>query len=304
MMSAGLRAAGLARIAGLGSVLAARARVAEIWDAVSGIFLKPAAGVLMMHGAGPGVLLWLVLATEPRLAVAGVLGSLLGEALRRLMAVNDTSGLEGCIKANALLAAVAASWLTRAAGIGSFAEALIICGVAAMAAVVAAAIRRALEGTALPSLVWAYCIVAALLFELFPEWAIRSALMTVWGPPPSTLVDWLLTLLRALGSFMFSSTPWAGALIAVALLLWSRALFLCGLIGWVAGVAVARFLVYLGEIYYWIPTSYNFFIAGMVLGAVRFLPSRAGIGIAAAAGAFASVAAAGLQYLFYGSSAT
>jgi murein DD-endopeptidase MepM/ murein hydrolase activator NlpD len=80
-------------------------------------------------------------------------------------------------------------------------------------------------------------------------------------------------------------------------------MFICGLVGWIAGVLAAQSLLSLGGVYYWLPASYNFFLAGVALGTVQYLPSRGALPIAASAGAFASLAAVGLQHLFGGSPA-
>lgn len=267
------------------------------------LLLQPVAGVLLMHGAVPGLLLWAALATEPRLALAGLAGIMVGEAMRHLMRSEEATGFEGSVKANAFLAAIAMAWLTRHEGLPIPADAALMLVAAGMTAVLATAIKGALEPTPLPALAWAYCIVVPMFFSFFPEWALHSVLRMPWGSPPAGPLDWLVALLRALGAIVFVPTPLAGLLVAAALLWWSRLGFLLGLLAWAAGVATAQGFLRLGETYYWLPASYNFLIAGMALGAVQFLPSRASIPIALGAGVFASVVALALQVLLEGSSA-
>ncbi|WP_237213241.1 urea transporter [Falsiroseomonas oryziterrae] len=267
------------------------------------LFLHPVAGIVLVRGAWAGALMWLALAAQPRLLLSGVLGILVGEAVRRLSGNDDITGHEGCLKANAFLAAVATGWMTGPAGLSLIAQAGLVAAAAGLAAVLAAAIRHALENTSLPPLVWAYCVVASFYFLVFPDWTYRAILTMDWGSAPVTAADWVMALLRSLGALVFSPTPWAGLLMAGVILAWSRLMFVCGLVGWIAGVLAAQSFLKLGDMHYWLPTSYNFFLAGMALGTVQYLPSRGSLPVAAAAGAFAAVAAIGLQHLFGGSPA-
>lgn len=279
----------------------ARQRARRFGARLVPLLLQPVAGVLLMHGAVPGLLLWAALGTEPRLAAAGFGGIMVGEALRHLMRSDGATGFAGSVKANAFLAAIAMAWLTRHAGLPILADAVLVAMGGGMAAVMATAIKGALEPTPLPALAWAYCLVVPMFFAFFPEWALRSVVAMPWGPPPAAPFDWIVALLRGLGAIVFVPTPLAGMLVAAALLWWSRLGFLLGLVGWAAGVLTAQGFLGLGETYYWLPASYNFLIAGMALGAVQFLPSRASIVIAACAGAFASVVALALQVALEGS---
>jgi len=278
-------------------------RAVRIGAQLAQMLLRPVAGVLLMDGAAAGAMLWLGLLLQPRLAIAGLFGLLMGEAFRRAMRVEEATGFEGSVKANAFLAAIAMAWLTRHAGIPLLAEIALVIAASGMASILAAAIKGALGPSPLPALAWAYCIVAGAFLAIFPEWALRSVLDMPWGGPPAGLLDWGVALLRALGAVLFQPSPLVGALVALALLLWSPIGFACGVIGWVAGVATAAGFLRLGETYYWLPASYNFFIAGMALGAVQYLPSRAGLLVAACAGGFASVVALTLQVVLEGSSA-
>ena len=108
------------------------------------IFLRPAAEILLLRGAGSGLLIWLVLALTPRLALAALAGSLMGEIVRRMLAVDDTGGFDGCLKVNALLAAVMVAAITAPAQLDFLTQAVLIAGAAALAAWLGGAIRQGL----------------------------------------------------------------------------------------------------------------------------------------------------------------
>ncbi|MCC7426050.1 MAG: urea transporter [Alphaproteobacteria bacterium] len=264
---------------------------------LSEAFLRPVAGILLLGDPRLALPVWLVLLLDPRLALGGLLGLAVGHGLRQALRDEANSIPGGSIGTNAFLAGLAAAWITRFSGAGIVAELVLILGAAAMASVLALALRRALAGTTLPPMVWAYCATAALLFGLFPEWALRAILATDWGQAPASMADWWSALLRSFGAFLFSPNPLAGMAIALAILAWSRIMFACGLIGWAAGVLVALGFLALGERFCWLPASYNFFLAGMALGASVFLPARRTLVLVAAAGAFASVVSIGMQYM-------
>ena len=95
-----------------------------------------------------------------------------------------------------------------------------------------------------------------------------------------------------------SPTIEVGIVIVGAILLWSRAAFAAGVVGWLAGASVALGVQYLGVTYYWLPASHNFFVAGMTLGALFILPGCASLVLAALAGAAASLIDVALQSQF------
>jgi hypothetical protein len=272
-------------------------------ERVEKILIKPLASVLMIHGMWIGLPLWLVVARDFRWAVFAAIGLLLGEAARLLLRVEDRTGSADCLKANAFLTTLAVAWLLPDEGISLGVQVGLVMIAASIAAVLAAALVRALEGTDLPPLVWGYCAVASTLFIIFPDWTLSSTLTTDWGVLPSSAGDWVGTFFRTLGAFFFAPDPGAGAVIAATVLIWSRTMFLAGLAGWIAGVLTALLLTHLGVLFYWMPTAYNFFIAGMALGSVYFLPGWTSLAAAAFAGCIAAFGAVGLQHLLNFSSA-
>ena len=166
------------------------------------------------------------------------------------------------------------------------------------ATILTAAVTRALANLNLPSLVIGYCLVATMLFAIFPDWTRAAIASMEWWPVPTDVMGWMVTFFRTLGALLFSPTLGFGLIVAAAVLLWSRTAFVAGVVGWIAGVVVAIAVSGEGGIYYWMPTAYNFFLSGMALGAVFFLSGRASMLLAAGGGASASLLAVGLQHLF------
>jgi murein DD-endopeptidase MepM/ murein hydrolase activator NlpD len=268
------------------------------------VLLRPLGGILMIHNAWIGIPLWLVVAADLHRGTFAFLGLLLGEAARLTLGLEHRAGSDGSLKTNAVLTALAVAWLLPAEGLSLTVAVILTALATAIAAVVTAALARALEGTELSPLVWGYSIVAGILFIIFPDWALNSALATDWGTLPSGAGGWIEAFFRTLGAFLFAPTATAGAVIAAAILAWSRAMFIAGLIGWLSGILTALVLVDLGVPFYWLPSAYNFFLAGMALGSVYFLPGWSGLAAAAGAGIVAAFLAVGLQHLLDFSSAS
>lgn len=263
--------------------------IAILGPALGGIFLIPHPWL--------GALLWVGIFQNLRYAAFALLGVVIAEGIARIYQIRDTSPIDGSLKANALLAAVAAAWLTGGAGTAVQVQIAIVMVSAVSATILAAAIIRALAGSNLPPLALGYCVVAALLFAIFPHWTYTAVISMVWWPVPSDLLGWVVTFFRTLGALLFSPTLEVGIIVSVAVLLWSRVAFIAGVVGWIAGILTALGLSQQGVIYYWMPTAYNFFLAGMALGAVFFLPGRSSLLMAALGGCAASLFAVGFQHL-------
>jgi hypothetical protein len=262
-------------------------------------FFGPALGnVFMISRPWIGCILWLALAERDARSVAfAVLGLLVGAGIGRVLRIGDVPGLGGGLRANGLLTAVAVGWVTAPADLPLAIQAAMAMAASATASIIAATVTRLVTGTLLPPLIWGYCVVAGMLFVLFPAWTILAAnLMQPWQPPQD-FSGWAESFLRSLGSLLFAPTVTTGCIIGTALVIWSRAVFVTGATAWLSGAATAVAFQKLGVIYYWLPASYNYFIAGMALGSVYFLPGRASLLIAAGAGFGASILGVFLQYV-------
>lgn len=265
-----------------------------------------------------GVVLWAAIAqNDPRYAAFGLLGLGAGFFVARVLGVADIPMLGGGIKANALLTALAAGWLTIPVPMALQAKILVATVSALAAGVITAALIRALVrserrrfrpyragngcseegGYGMPSLASGYCVVAGAMFVLFPAWTSIAVSVTPAWTIPVDLVSWLVAFLRSLGSLLFSPTVEVGVMVAGALLLWSRTLFVTGTVGWICGAYTALIIQGMGTEFYWLPASYNFFLTGMALGAVFLLPGRMSLLLAAIGGCAAAIFAAVLQHV-------
>jgi len=244
-----------------------------------------------------GIILWVALLQNPRYAAFAVLGFFVASCLDKVLKTGDTQLLGGGLKANALLAAVMVAWLTGATEIPLGAQLVMAVASAAAASILAAAVMRAVGGANLPSLVWGYCFIAAVLFNVCPT-CTESAVSTMQVMPmPGDAIGWGMAFIRSLGTLIYAQSYEAGLLVGLAILLWSRILFVTGVVGWVSGVCITLAFEQLPVDYYWLPTSYNYFIAGMALGAVFFLPGWASLFMAALGGCIAAFLGLVLQHV-------
>ncbi len=261
--------------------------------------LGPALGsAFLIPSPWIGAILWFAVFQNFRYAAFALLGVVIAEGMIRTFGIRDTSPIDGSLKANAVLAAIAAAWLTGPAGISVEAQMLVVVVSTAAATILTAAVTRALANLNLPSLAIGYCLVATMLFAIFSDWTRAAAASMAWWPVPADAVGWVVTFFRTLGALLFAPTLGFGLIVAAAVLLWSRTALVAGVVGWIAGIVVAVAVSGTGVVYYWMPTAYNFFLSGMALGAVFFLPGRASMLLAAVGGASASLLAVGLQHLF------
>ena len=251
-----------------------------------------------------GLVLWLALLRDPRHAAFAVLGLAIGAVMKRSLGISERPGPGGGVKANALLAAIVVGWMTGSLAIPLGQQVLLAGAAAALAALVAAAVTRLLSKSLVPALLWGYCLVAAMLFTVCPQCTVLSAkAMPAW-PQPADALEWTTSFLRAIGSLMYSADPVAGLFVGLAILLWSRTMFICGVVAWASGALVALGFQQMHLVYDWRPLSYNYFLAGMAMGAALFLPGRASLLVAAATGAVAAFFGLVLQYALQWSAAS
>ena len=245
-----------------------------------------------------GLIFWAGLFSSPRLGLFALLGLSIGVLIKKLLRLDDVVSPGGGIKANSLLTAVATGWLLSAQSMPLWAEISVAAAAAAMAGLLTAAIIFAMSGTRFPVMVAGYCLIASMLFVLCPNCTVDAAgLMESWAVPAG-VNGWLEAFVRSLGALVYSSSIPFGLLVCVAFLLWSRAAFLAGLLAWVGGVMVCLLLHRLGFEFLYLAQSYNFFISGVALGAVLFLPGPVSLLLAILAGAFCAVVALALQVIF------
>jgi hypothetical protein len=262
-------------------------------------YLTPLSAICLVQSPRIGLILWLVLVQQPRLALvafAALSGiELIAAWWSRLKA---DAGITLTDRANGLLSALASTWIFLPADQPFWVTALMIA-LSVLGGILFSFLARDLAAKSrLPALVWPYCLIAFILFTIFPEASQRSMAYFDW---PLLQMGSVLELpgmfLRSMGVFLFSPWPFSGLLIVVALVLWSPAMVLAGMTGWLSGAAVSWLLVSAGAPIYWAAASYNFFLSGAALGAVFFVPDLRGLFFALMAGGFSALVAAALQML-------
>lgn len=251
-----------------------------------------------------GLLLWVALLHNPRYALFALLGLAIGVFIKWMLRISDAPSLGGGLKANALLASVMTGWMTETLDLSWELRLALASAAAVVAALVAAAIMRALSRSIMPPLILGYCFVAAMMFSVCPACTVLSAnAMRPWLQP-NDVFGWGESFLRSMGSLLYSSEVEVGAFVCLAILSWSRAMFISGLIGWIGGACVALAFQNMHLAYNWLPVSYNYFIAGMALGASFFLPGRGSLLVALAGGCATSFFALVLQHAMQWSAAS
>jgi murein DD-endopeptidase MepM/ murein hydrolase activator NlpD len=263
------------------------------------ILLYPMSSLLLMHSAWVGLGMWLVLLQEPRLALVAAIALCLGEPLGRVAARVLREQLDPLARVNMLLGALVAGWLTLPAPLPLVPTALTIAAIQVLALLATFLMRRVLAGSGLPALILPYCLVASMVFTLAPLAVYGAAFHFQWPHHELTgVADLPLVFLQSMGVFLFSPSAFSGALIVVMLALYSPVMLLAGLLGWLSGALTAFALVNLGIIYAWELTSYNYFLAGMAVGAAFFIPGWGSQMAALLAGSVAALIAAYLQNFF------
>ena len=246
-------------------------------------------------------ILWLALLRDIRFPLLAFAGLLVADIITWLLRIDDTVARSGAVRSNAVFAALAIAWLTTAAPQALELKIGVTIAASVGASLIAAALAWFLRNTALPPLQWGYCIAAAIAFTLFPLWAQGALQATLDWPYPVDAIGWLQSLLRSLGMLLFMPRPEIGALVLLAILLWSPTMLVTGILGWIAGVSVGLFLQGLGLRYLWLLAAHNYFLAAMILASSIFMPGWARPVVCICAGASAAIVSAYFQYLLPGS---
>ncbi|NNK78179.1 MAG: peptidoglycan DD-metalloendopeptidase family protein [Litoreibacter sp.] len=275
-------------------------RLVDAWAFLVEAYLNPAAAICLAHSPWVGLGLWLVLFQQPLLAMVGVMALSVIE-LFSIWRQRRTAGSGFSLpeRANALLSALAGSWIFLPANQPPAVTAIMIAGTVMSGLLFTFLAKDLVAKSRLPALVWPYCVIAFTLFTIFPDAPVRSLEYFQWPSfqtgGPLALGE---TFLRSLGVFLFSPWPLSGIVIFTVLMAWSPALVLAGMAGWLSGAAVSWLLVMASAPVLWAATSYNFFLSGAALGAVFFVPDLRGLFFAVIGGALAALIAALMQVLF------
>lgn len=253
------------------------------------IIFAPLATIFFISQPWIGGIFWIALLINPRLAAFSLLGLAIALFIEKHFELNQETKIGGDLKANALFTALMTAWLMEPLQSSLISELIIISASSAVAAIIAISITRALKTTNLPPMLLGYCITAIMLFSICPPCSEQASQQMPAMLMPENTMDWAQVFFQSLGYLIYSPTLISGIIVGLAILLWSRLLFLTGLIGWVSGITFAQALETTGMIYHWLPTSYNYFIAGMALGSVYFLPGRSALLLSVLGGSCAAL---------------
>jgi murein DD-endopeptidase MepM/ murein hydrolase activator NlpD len=245
-------------------------------------------------------ILWLAVARDIRFPLYVIVGLVVADIVSWFIGVSDEITRAGWLRVNAIFASLATGWLVTAAPQSTEIKLTVAVVAATFASFITAALVWALKS--LPPLQWGYCLAGAVLFTIFPVWTETALQATLFWPRPVDVIGWFESFFRSLGMLLFLPKPEVGALVAIAVLLWSRVMFLSGILGWIAGVSMGLFLETLGLNYLWLLAAHNYFLAAALLSTAFFLPALTRPFMAIVAGAGAAAFSAYFQFLIPGSS--
>ncbi|HWK95910.1 MAG TPA: urea transporter [Pseudolabrys sp.] len=245
-------------------------------------------------------LLWVAIARDLRYPIFAIAGIVVADIVGWGLGLGEAARREGTLRNNAIFASLAVAWLTTASGADLQTLIMVEVASATAASLIAAAVVRVLRDTILPPLGWGFYLAAGVLFTLFSSWTHSAYEATVMWPLPVGVLGWIESFLHSLGMLLFLPKIEVGIIVAIAIILWSRLMFVTGLVGWICGVGLGLLLERMGLNYLWLLAAHNYFVAGMLLGSVLFLPGRGILIVAMIAGMAASVLTAYFQYLFPG----
>ncbi len=268
----------------------------QILAVAAQLYLRPLASILLIGSAWVGAGLWILLLQEPLLAIVAFLALSIIEIISQVMARGDASVFGPLTRANALLCALGAAFLMGPMGLPFLLQIVLMFGALCVGLYFTLIFKRLLRNTSLPPVIVPYVLLAAISAILIPYGVSNSAHHFGWPVVEVvSFIDLPRAFLLTMGGFLYS--PWflSGAVIALLVFVWSPAMFLAGMIGWLVGALTSMGLVSVGVDPHWPHASYNFFLSGMALGAVFFLPGLRGMAVAAFAGMICALFAAVLR---------
>jgi len=239
-----------------------------------------------------GLLLILGVSFNIRYAIFSFIGIMIGDAAAAIFSQRGEEKLEKVFHINGLLTSVACAWLLDGTHASLLIQTIITLGALSVASITTAALIVLFESIKLPVLGLGYSLTIGFMFQLFPEWSHNGGQHLLNWPYPTTAIEWLYSFLRSLGVLLYQPVPEVGLIIVIAILLWSRIMFLFGVVSWLTGIGVGLFLSYLDVNYFWLLSAHNYFLSGIMLSSVYYSPGRYNIIIAVYAGMYSSLISA------------
>lgn len=220
-----------------------------------------------------GLLLLAATLVFPASGLLGLLAVLLSMLVVRVAGFSPDLAAKGLYGYNALLAGLAVG-----AFVAPLQAALLLLPVVVVAVVF---VQTALESAIgsvfnLPVLSLPFVLVTWLLLAVLPflrgvEPVASPAALTGTAFLPAFVNDYL----RALGAVFFAPDPLAGALVALALLLYSRIGFVLSLLGFAVAFGLLRSVLSFDSPMPPLVVAYNAILVAIALGGVWFVPQRA-----------------------------
>jgi hypothetical protein len=248
-----------------------------------------------------GMLLIFGISFNIRYTLFAFTGIILADAAAAIFSLRAEEKLEKVFHINGLLTAVACAWLLDDPYVSVLIQTIITFGALSTALITTAALLVIFENSKLPILGWGYSLTVGFMFQLFPGWSHNGGGHLLNWPYPTNAMEWLYSFLRSLGVLLYQPVPEVGLVIAITILLWSRIMFIFGLVSWLSGISVGLFLSYLHVNYFWLLSAHNYFLAGMMLSSVFYSPGRYSILIAIFSGFYCSLITAIIHNIIPGS---
>lgn len=268
----------------------------QVMAVAAKLYLRPLASILLIGSAWVGAGLWILLLQEPLLAIVAFLALTIIEIISQVMARGDASVFDPLTRANALLCSLGAAFLMAPMDLPFLLQIVLMVGALCVGLYFTLIFRRLLRNTSIPPIILPYTTLAAILAILIPDGVSNSVHHFGWHVVEvASFIDLPHAFLQTMGGFLYSPRLLSGAVVSLLVFVWSPAMFAAGMIGWLVGALTSMGLVSVGVDPYWPHASYNFFLSGMALGAVFFLPGLRGMAIAAFAGMICALFAAVLM---------
>ena len=240
-----------------------------------------------------GVLVLAATFVVPSVGAVGLLGVLLASGLALALGLDREAVRSGVLGYNALLVfLLAGALLDRSPA---------FWGLAAVLALAVVLVHVALSGAMryhlrLPTLSLPFVVVGWLALLAVPY--VRGMALVPKAPalalaplPGPELID---TFLRSLGAIFFQPHWTAGALVLLALLLWSRIAVVHALVGFAVAVLADRYVFSFPPDFVHLYVGFNFIMTAVALGGIYYVPGPASMLLAAGGSLTCGLASVGL----------
>ena len=247
------------------------------------------AEIFFLHGGLAGAALCAVTLLSPHVGLAGLLAVLAAYAFARLIRMDRTFLESGYYTYNPLLVGLSLGHLFQLTPLTSFF--VIAAGILTLLVTIALA-QVFMAYLRLPILSLPFVVVSSMAYMASLRY---SNLLHNGAPLPPLLADtfglpgWAAGFFRAWGALLFSPSVLVGGLLSLIVLGRSRILFLLGVMGYLVGATMRRFMLGSPSQAYQDLLNFNFILIAMAVGGVFMVPSVRSYLIAAIAVAISTL---------------